>query len=103
MRTLMALSLLAWSVIVYGLWCSSRPHETQKWRQLDGLLYCESQFKCTYEMELPPERGLPHRPLNELTNWGQGRAPESNRCPPGTIRFDTDDGLFLECYRTSQP
>lgn len=45
----------------------------------------------------PPH--LPHRPVDELTNWGQGHAPELNRCPPGTIRFTTDDGLFLECYR----
>lgn len=45
--------------------------------------------------------GLPHRPVTELTNWGQGHAPESNRCPRGTIRFETDDGLFLECYRST--
>lgn len=43
---------------------------------------------------------LPHRPVDELTNWGQGRAPAGNLCPPGTIRFETDEGLFLECYRT---
>lgn len=45
------------------------------------------------------DHGLPHRQINELTNWGQGRAPESNHCPPGTFRFETDDGLFLECFR----
>jgi hypothetical protein len=45
---------------------------------------------------------LPHRPVDTLTNWGQGRAPESNRCPPGTIRFETDDGFFLECFRANQ-
>lgn len=49
--------------------------------------------------QLPEFHGLPHRPLNELTNWGQGRAPEPSHCPPGTIRLDTDDGLFLECLR----
>lgn len=45
-----------------------------------------------------PKR-LPHRPLNELTNWGQGRNPGSNDCPPGTVRYELDDGLFLECMR----
>lgn len=42
---------------------------------------------------------LPHRPINELTNWGQGRNPGSNDCPPGTVRYELDDGLFLECMR----
>lgn len=42
---------------------------------------------------------LPHRPVTALTNWGQGHAPESNRCPSGTIRIETDEGLFLECFR----
>lgn len=42
-----------------------------------------------------PKR-LPHRPLNELTNWGQGRAPTPHKCPRGTIEFEID-GLFLEC------
>lgn len=46
------------------------------------------------------QQPLPHRQINELTNWGQGRAPECNVCPPGTIRFETDEGLFLECFRT---
>ena len=48
-------------------------------------------------------RALPHRPVTELTNWGQGHVPESNHCPPGTIRFETDDGLFLECMRGTTP
>lgn len=43
--------------------------------------------------------GLPHRPITQLTNWGQGRNPGSNDCPPGTVRFELDDGLFLECMR----
>lgn len=43
--------------------------------------------------------GLPHRPINELTNWGQGRNPGANDCPPGTVRYELDDGLFLECMR----
>ena len=45
-------------------------------------------------------RGLPHRPVDELTNWGQGRAPVRvlGHCPPGTTQFDVD-GIFLECYR----
>lgn len=55
---------------------------------LDVALYIRS---CT--------RGLPHRPVTELTNWGQGHAPPNNHCPPGTVRFETDDGLFLECFR----
>lgn len=41
---------------------------------------------------------LPHRPINELTNWGQGRNPGPNECPPGTVAFYVED-LFLECYR----
>lgn len=45
-------------------------------------------------------KGLPHRQIDELTNWGQGRAPSENHCPPGTLRFETDDGFFLECFRT---
>lgn len=45
---------------------------------------------------------LPHRPLTTWTNWGQGRAPEGNVCPAGTFRFETDEGLFLECYRGSR-
>lgn len=42
--------------------------------------------------------GLPHRPVDSLTNWAQGRVPSDNVCPPGTFRFETDDGLFLECF-----
>lgn len=42
---------------------------------------------------------LPHREVNELTNWGQGHAPEANHCPPGTIRMETDGGFFVECFR----
>ncbi len=42
---------------------------------------------------------LPSRAVDELTNWGQGR--QTMVCPPGTIRMDTDEGLFLECYRGS--
>jgi hypothetical protein len=45
------------------------------------------------------QRGLPHRTVDELTNWGQGHAPAQNHCPPGTLRVDTDEGLFLECFR----
>lgn len=45
------------------------------------------------------QHGLPHRPVDQLTNWGQGRTPQANVCPPGTFRFETDDGLFLECFR----
>lgn len=45
------------------------------------------------------ESGLPHRAATELTNWGQGHAPEMNHCPPGTIRVDTEEGWFLECFR----
>ncbi len=46
-------------------------------------------------------RPLAHRPITPLTNHGQDMQPLSNLCPPGTIRFNTDDGLFLECYRGS--
>lgn len=41
---------------------------------------------------------LPHRAVTELTNWGQGRAPEANHCPPGTVQFEVEN-LFLECLR----
>jgi hypothetical protein len=51
---------------------------------------------------LPYHRGLPHRPVDSLTNWGQGRTPSDNVCPPDTVRFEVDD-IFLECFRTSQP
>lgn len=51
---------------------------------------------------MPRHRGLPHRPVDQLTNWGQGRTPPDNVCPPGTVRFEIDD-IFLECFRTSQP
>ena len=40
---------------------------------------------------------LPHRPVDELTNWGQGRAPGSD-CEAGTTRIEVD-GLFIECLR----
>lgn len=43
-------------------------------------------------------RSLPHRPVNALTNWGQGRAPTPGQCPPGTVEIEID-GLFLECLR----
>lgn len=45
-------------------------------------------------------QGLPHRPIDSLTNWGQGRAPAIHDCPPGTMEFDTEEGLFLECFST---
>lgn len=45
---------------------------------------------------------LPHRPVDQLTNWGQGRAPEGNVCPPGTIRMtEPTTGLFIECFRAN--
>lgn len=43
-----------------------------------------------------------HQQVNEMTNWGQGRAPPTDWCPSGTIRFETDEHLFLECYRGSE-
>ena len=49
----------------------------------------------------PEHKALPSRPVDELTNWGQGHAPAANVCPPGTFRFETDEGLFLECYRAN--
>jgi hypothetical protein len=45
----------------------------------------------------PPE--LPHRAIDAYTNWGQGQSTIA--CPPGAIRMDTDEGLFLECFRTN--
>jgi hypothetical protein len=42
--------------------------------------------------------GLPHRHTDELTNWGQGRAPTPHQCPAGTTEFDVDS-TFLECMR----
>ena len=41
---------------------------------------------------------LPHRAPDELTNWGQGRQPPTNDCPPGTVRMEAG-GVFLECFR----
>lgn len=41
---------------------------------------------------------LPHRPVDPLTNWGQGSNPGKDACPPGTIRIYSQD-FFLECYR----
>lgn len=46
---------------------------------------------------------LPHRPVDALTNWGQGHAPTPGKCPRGTLEFDTEEGLFLECYRGTTP
>lgn len=43
-------------------------------------------------------RGLPHRPITSLTNWGQGRAPTPGQCPMGTVEMDVEN-LFLECPR----
>jgi hypothetical protein len=48
-------------------------------------------FGCT--------RALPHRAVNELTNWGQGRVPADGHCPPGTVPYYLDDDTFLECMR----
>lgn len=66
-----------------------------------AFLFCACGFAALLWIDWdyqPPPR-LPSRPVDELTNWGQGHAPDPNNCPPSTIRFDTDDGLFLECYR----
>ena len=70
--------------------------------RLIALLFCLaiwfgmglSLIQCS--KRIPP---LPHRAITELTNWGQGRAPDPNHCPPGTVRMITDDDLFLECLR----
>lgn len=43
---------------------------------------------------------LPHRPVDSLTNWGQGHSP-LNGCPSGTLRVETDEGFFLECFSLS--
>lgn len=43
---------------------------------------------------------LPHRPVDAYTSWGQGHNPGLH-CPTGTIRFETEEGWFLECYRGS--
>lgn len=59
-----------------------------------GLLF----FLCVLASRQAPH-ALPSRPIDQLTNWGQGRAPDTCHCPPGTIRIDTEDGLFLECLR----
>lgn len=67
------------------------------WIAVPIAFFAASAFLITCNGCSP--KPLAHRPINELTNWGQGRAPSIDRCPPGTIRFETDDGLFLECFR----
>jgi hypothetical protein len=63
------------------------------WALIVWLVYC-----ADYNIR---GRGLPHRPVDTLTNWGQGRAPESNECGPGQVRFEIEPGFFLECFRGS--
>jgi hypothetical protein len=50
---------------------------------------------------------LPHRPVTELTDFGQGRNPGRGQCHEGQIPFflEMDDNslMFIECMRTSQP
>lgn len=61
-----------------------------------GVAYFALAVWAVYKLN---HKGLPHRPVDVLTNWGQGQAPESNWCPSGTIRVETDERLFLECFR----
>jgi hypothetical protein len=62
------------------------------WSLVGLLIYC-SVNNITH--------GLPHRPVDTFTNWGQGRAPESNECGPGQVRYEIEPGFFLECFRGS--
>lgn len=39
---------------------------------------------------------LPHRPVDSLTNWGQGQNPSKDNCPDGRIALYVEN-LFLEC------
>lgn len=68
---------------------------------LFGLMICLALYAIDVQVERDVEnaRGLPHRPVDQLTNWGQGRQAPTNDCPPGTVRYETDTGFFLECYR----
>jgi hypothetical protein len=63
------------------------------------LAYAMFALVLAHALGLFTPKPLPHRPVDALTNWGQGHAPIANQCPPGTIRFETDDNLFLECMR----
>lgn len=51
--------------------------------------------RCTVHLK---HQALPHRPVDSLTNWGQGRAPTPGQCPQGTVEIEVD-GVFLECLR----
>jgi hypothetical protein len=50
---------------------------------------------------------LPHRPLTELSSFGQGHNPGRDQCVTGqvSIYLELDDGqlIFLECYRGTTP
>lgn len=63
------------------------------------LLFWAIGLTLIYRATHMPKAPLPHRAVDSLTNWGQGRQGSTNACPPGTVRFETDDGLFLECFR----
>lgn len=87
-----------------SLWIVDARHEPApyKFNQADSCFRTQSKEFCTVINESFDGGlwlGLPHRPINELTNWGQGRNPGPNDCPPGTVRYELDDGLFLECMR----
>lgn len=43
--------------------------------------------------------GLPHRPVNSYTSWGQGHNPGRGGCPAETIPLYLDDDVFLLCLR----
>jgi hypothetical protein len=45
---------------------------------------------------------LPHRPVDQLTNWGQGRNPDRYSCRNGVPFFDAETGLFVECMEGTQ-
>jgi hypothetical protein len=70
-----------------------------KYGIITGILFWGIIGLCFYTRHESPH-SLPSRPIDQLTNWGQGQAPESNQCPIGTIRIESE-GLFLECLRGS--
>lgn len=95
MKYLIIFNMLLIGIILYGAYDAHQ--NVQQQQHIPS--FSDSCFR-TGSLDYCMEYVAPlHRPVDSLTNWGQGKAPAANVCPPGTLRFDTDDGLFLECMR----
>lgn len=62
-----------------------------------------ARWSPTYDLHDCAMGPLPRRPVDTLTNWGQGRAPADNVCPAGTTEFRNDENQFIECQRGNTP